>query len=123
MARRTPPPKRQEFSAEDTADALAMFNNNVQATRDAERQRQALGRADRRRKDAGVRVKRLMETDSNVEERAEAEVEYRSAVDEWQQITNGELEPEQEVAESPEGEETAGEPAPDAAPAEEPSEG
>lgn len=98
-----------------------MFNNSVQATRDAERQRQALGRADRRRKDAGVRVKRLMEIDSNVEERAEAEVEYRSAVDEWQRITNGE--PEQEVAEPSAGEETTGEPAPDAAPAEEPSEG
>jgi hypothetical protein len=92
MARRNPPP-RQEFSAEDTATALSMFNKSITSSRDEEKQRQALGRADRRRKDAGARVKRLMAGEGSPEDRAEAEAEYSDAVAEWQRINSGEEAP------------------------------
>jgi hypothetical protein len=78
-----PPPSPEELAA-----ALDQFNHGVQETREIERHRKAVDKADRRRKDAAARMKQVLGSDAGAEERAAAESDYRDAVAAWQQLNN-----------------------------------
>ncbi|GEM_PF-4746672 len=65
---------------------MAQFNKGVETSRDLDRRRKAIDKADRRRMDAAAKMKAVLDSDPSAEDRAAAEAEYREAVDAWQAL-------------------------------------
>lgn len=78
----------QTPGSNDLASALAQFNSGVTASRQLDKEAKAIAKAEKRRDVAAQKLKELMEQETNPEERAAVEEDYRSAVDEWSRLTN-----------------------------------
>ena len=75
---------KQGFSDEETTAALALFNKGVETSKNEERSRREVDRAERKRKDAAEKLKAILaDQDASPEVRAEAEATYREAAAEW----------------------------------------
>ena len=78
----------QTSSNNDLAAALAQFNSGVTTSRQLDKEAKAIAKAERRRDAAAQNLKELMDQETNPEDRAIAEEEYRTAADEWTRLTN-----------------------------------
>ncbi len=88
MARNERKAKTPTFSNEELASALSQFNQGVSDTREHERSRKAIAKAERIRNDAATEVKRLLDMDLPAQEREAAENSYREALQALQRLTN-----------------------------------
>ena len=88
MARNERKAKTPTFSNEELASALSQFNQGVSDTREHERSRKAIAKAERIRNDAATEVKRLLDMDVPAQEREAAENSYREALQALKRLTN-----------------------------------
>ncbi|HAN07064.1 MAG TPA: hypothetical protein DCP89_01070 [Acidimicrobiaceae bacterium] len=88
MARNERKAKTRTFSNEELKAALSQFNQGVSDTREHERSRKAIVKAERIRNDAAAEVKRLLDMDVPAQEREAAENSYREALQTLQRLSN-----------------------------------
>ena len=70
----------QTSSNNDLAAALAQFNSGVTTSRQLDKEAKAIAKAERRRDAAAQNLKELMDQETNPEDRAIAEEEYRTCL-------------------------------------------
>tara|TARA_B100001142_G_scaffold70766_1_gene71250 strand:- start:251 stop:616 length:366 start_codon:yes stop_codon:yes gene_type:complete len=88
MARNERKAKTRTFSDEELTAALSRFNRGVSDTREYERSRKAIAKAEKVRNDAAAEVKRLLDMDVSAQEREAAENSYREALQTLQSLSN-----------------------------------
>ena len=112
---------------DETAAALTLFNEYLNADREREQRARRLKKAERAKDEAAAAVRKLEGTDAAAETKAEAEGEYRKAADTWMRLRDGKEpgpaaeEPAAETAPEPAAEEPAPEAEPEAETAPEPA--
>jgi len=88
MARNERKAKAPTFSNEELAAALSQFNQGVSDSREHERSRKAIAKAERTRNDAATEVKRLLDMDVPAQKREAAENSYREALQALRRLSN-----------------------------------
>ena len=89
---------------DDTQKALLLFNRRTEAAEAAKAAERNLAKAVKAKDEAAAALKRAQDSGGGAESVAEAEAEWRTAVDAWQRVRDGE-----EPAEDTPAEDTADE--------------
>ena len=92
---------------EETAAALTLFNEYLNADREREQRERRLKKAERAKDEAAAAVRKLEGTNAAADTKAEAEAEYRKAAETWKLLRDGKEpvpEPEPEASAEPEPE-------------------
>jgi hypothetical protein len=87
---------------DETAAALTLFNEYLNADREREQRERRVKKAERAKDDAAALVRELERSDKPAAVKAEAEAAYRKAADVWKLLRDGkepEPEPEPEATE------------------------
>ena len=93
---------------DDTQKALLLFNRRTEAAEAVKAAERNLAKAVKAKDEAAAALKRAQDSGGGAESVAEAEAEWRTAVDAWQRARDGE-EPEEAPAEDTPAEDTADE--------------
>ena len=97
---------------DDTQKALLLFNRRTEAAEAVKAAERNLAKAVKAKDEAAAALKRAQDSGGGAESVAEAEAEWRTAVDAWQRARDGE-EPEEAPAEDTPAEDTADTPTSD----------
>ena len=93
---------------DDTQKALLLFNRRTEAAEAVKAAERNLAKAVKAKDEAAAALKRTQDSGGGAESVAEAEAEWRTAVDAWQRARDGE-EPEEASAEDTADEDTPAE--------------
>ena len=98
---------------DDTQKALLLFNRRTEAAEAAKAAERNLAKAVKAKDEAAAALKRAQDSGGGAESVAEAEAEWRTAVDAWQRVRDGEEPAEDTADEDTPAEDTADTPTSD----------
>jgi len=90
---------------DDTQKALLLFNRRTEAAEAAKAAERNLAKAVKAKDEAAAALKRAQDSGGGAESVAEAEAEWRTAVDAWQRVRDGEEPAEDTADETPDADE------------------